>query len=199
VIAFRDVTVARKFAQQMIYAAEHDFLTDLPNRVLFNDRVNQAIASALRYGKLVAVLFLDLDEFKQINDSMGHSVGDKLLQSVAKRLVGCVRGSDTVSRQGGDEFVVLLSNVERSDEPAIIATRMLEALAEAHVIDHHELHVITSIGVAVYPDDGLDAATLLKNADTAMYQAKTNGGQSYQLFRPAIKALEQKLAGTTAV
>jgi len=129
VIAFRDVTVARKFAQQMIYAAEHDVLTDLPNRVLFNDRVNQAISSALRYGKLVAVLFLDLDEFKQINDSLGHSVGDKLLQSVAKRLVGCVRGSDTVSRQGGDEFVVLLSEVERSEEPAVIATRMLEALA----------------------------------------------------------------------
>jgi diguanylate cyclase (GGDEF)-like protein len=199
VIAFRDVTLARKFAQQMIYAAEHDFLTDLPNRVLFNDRVNQAIASAVRYGKLVAVLFLDLDEFKQINDSMGHLVGDKLLQSVARRLVGCVRGSDTVSRQGGDEFVVLLSEVERSEELVIIATRMLEALAQAHFIDQHELHVITSVGVAVYPDDGLDAETLIKNADTAMYQAKTNGGHSYQFFRSVPKALQPKLAGTTAV
>jgi diguanylate cyclase (GGDEF)-like protein len=199
VIAFRDVTVARKFAQQMMHAAEHDFLTDLPNRVFFNDRVNQAIALALRYGKLVAVLFLDLDEFKQINDSMGHSVGDKLLQSVAKRLVGCVRGSDTVSRQGGDEFVVLLSEVERLEETVIMATRMLEALGEAHFIDQHVLHVITSIGVAVYPDDGLDAATLITNADTAMYQAKTNGGQSYQFFRPMLKAIEPKLAGTTAV
>jgi hypothetical protein len=116
-----------------------------------------------------------------------HAVGDKLLQSVAKRLLGCVRGSDTVSRQAGDEFVVLVSEVARSNEPVIIATRMLEALAEAHFVDPHELHVVTSIGVAVYPEDGLDAATLIKNADTAMYQAKTNGGESYQFFRPVIK------------
>jgi diguanylate cyclase (GGDEF)-like protein/PAS domain S-box-containing protein len=199
VIAFRDVTVARKVAEQMTYAAEHDFLTGLPNRMLFNDRVGQAISLARRHGTLVAVLFLDLDGFKQINDSRGHGVGDKLLQSVAKRLLGCVRGSDTVSRQGGDEFVVLVSEVERSDEPVIIATRMLEALAEAHFIDQHELHVITSIGVAVYPEDGLDAATLIKNADIAMYQAKTNGGERYQFFRPVIETLEQKFPRTPAV
>jgi diguanylate cyclase (GGDEF)-like protein/PAS domain S-box-containing protein len=199
VIAFRDVTVARKVAEQMTYAAEHDFLTGLPNRMLFNDRVGQAISLARRHGTLVAVLFLDLDGFKQINDSRGHGVGDKLLQSVAKRLLGCVRGSDTVSRQAGDEFVVLVSEVERSDEPVIIATRMLEALAEAHFIDQHELHVITSIGVAVYPEDGLDAATLIKNADIAMYQAKTNGGERYQFFRPVIETLEQKFPRTPAV
>jgi diguanylate cyclase (GGDEF)-like protein/PAS domain S-box-containing protein len=186
VIAFRDVTVARKLAQHTTYAAEHDFLTDLPNRVLFNDRVNQAIASALRYGKLVAVLFLDLDGFKQINDSWGHEVGDKLLQSVANRLVGSVRGSDTVNRQGGDEFLALLSEVQNLDDAAIIATRMLAAVAETHFIDQHELHVTASIGVAICPDDGLDAATLIKNADTAMYRAKTSGAQSFQFFRPLI-------------
>ncbi len=194
VIAFRNVTAARKLAQQMTYAAEHDFLTGLPNRMLFNDRVNQAIASALRHGKLVAVLFLDLDEFKQVNDFMGHSVGDKLLQSVAGRLLGCVRASDTVSRQGGDEFVVLLSEVEHLDEAAIVATRMLAAVAEAHFFDRQELHVATSIGVAVYPDDGPDAATLIKNADTAMYNAKTNGSQGYEFFRPAMKALAPRFA-----
>jgi diguanylate cyclase (GGDEF)-like protein len=190
VIAFRDVTVARKLAQHMTYAAEHDFLTGLPNRMLFSDRVNQAIASALRYGKLAAVLFIDLDGFKEINDSWGHAVGDQLLQSVAKRLVGSVRGSDTVNRQGGDEFLALLSEVQQLDDAAIIATRMLAAVAETHFIDRHELHVTASIGVAVHPDDGLDAATLIKNADTAMYQAKTNGPQSYQFFRPAPTAIQ---------
>jgi len=192
VIAFRDATVARKFAQHMTYSAEHDFLTGLPNRMLFNDRLGQAIALARRYRKLVAVLFLDLDGFKQINDSWGHAVGDKLLQSVANRLVGCVRGSDTVSRQGGDEFVVLLSEVERSEKPAIIATRMLAAVSDACFVGQHNLHVTTSIGVAVYPDDGLDAETLIKNADTAMYRAKTGGPQTYQFFRPVITALNQK-------
>jgi diguanylate cyclase (GGDEF)-like protein/PAS domain S-box-containing protein len=192
VIAFRDATVARKFAEHMAYAAEHDFLTGLPNRMLFNNRVGQAIILAQRHRKLVAVLFLDLDGFKQINDSWGHAVGDKLLQSVAKRLVGCVRGSDTVSRQGGDEFVVLLSEVEHSEEPAIIATRMLAAVSEARFIDQHELHVTTSIGVAVHPDDGLDPATLIKNADTAMYRAKTNGPQSYQFFSPEPTAVRSE-------
>jgi diguanylate cyclase (GGDEF)-like protein/PAS domain S-box-containing protein len=192
VIAFRDATVARKFAEQMTYAAEHDFLTGLPNRMLFNDRVGQAIALAWRHRKLVAVLFLDLDGFKQINDSWGHAAGDKLLQSVASRLGDCVRGSDTVSRQGGDEFVVLLSEVEDSEEPAIIATRMLAAVSEARFVDQHGLHVTTSIGIAVYPDDGLDAATLIKNADTAMYQAKTKGHQSYQFFRPVPTAVRSE-------
>jgi diguanylate cyclase (GGDEF)-like protein len=127
-----------------------------------------------------------LDGFKHINDSLGHPTGDKLLQSIAKRLVGCVRGSDTVSRQGGDEFVVLLSEVEKAEDPAITARRMLEAVAEAHTINQHDLHVTTSIGVSVFPDDGLDAETLIKNADTAMYQAKETGRQSYQFFKPAM-------------
>jgi diguanylate cyclase (GGDEF)-like protein/PAS domain S-box-containing protein len=188
VIVFRDVSVARAMALQMSHSAEHDFLTGLPNRMLLNDRISQAIALAPRHMKHVSVLFLDLDGFKHINDSLGHPTGDKLLQSIAKRLVECVRGSDTVSRQGGDEFVVLLSEVELAEDAAITARRMLQAVAQPHSIDQHDLHVTTSIGVSVYPDDGLDAETLIKNADTAMYQAKENGRQSLQFFKPAMNA-----------
>ena len=154
--------------------------------MLLNDRVNRATSLAPRHKKSVAVLSLDLDGFKHINDSLGHSTGDKLLQSIAKRLVECVRHSDTLSRQGGDEFVVLLSETEQSEDAAITARGLLEAVAEAHSIDQHDLHVTTSIGVSVYPDDGLNAETLIKNADTAMYQSKENGRQSYQFFKPAM-------------
>src|SRR5580704_4493782 len=194
VIVFRDVSVAQAMALQMAHSAQHDFLTGLPNRMLLNDRVSQAIVLAHRHMKKVAVLFLDLDGFKHINDSLGHPIGDKLLQSVAKRLVDCGRSSDTVSRQGGDEFVVLLSEVEQSDDAAITARRMLQAVAEPHSIRQHELHVSTSIGVSIFPDDGLDAETLIKNADTAMYQAKENGHQSYQFFKPAmnVRAVERQ-------
>jgi len=187
VIVFRDVSVARAMAQQISHSAAHDYLTGLPNRMLLNDRIGHAIALAPRHRSKVAVLFLDLDGFKYINDSLGHPVGDKLLQSIAKRLVDCVRGSDTVSRQGGDEFVVLLSELQNMEDAAILARRILKAVAEAHSIDHHELHVTTSIGLSVFPDDGPDAETLIKNADTAMYQAKENGRQSYQFFKPAMK------------
>lgn len=194
VIVFRDVSAARSMALEMTHLAQHDFLTGLPNRVFLNDRVTQAIALAPRHMKKVAVLFLDLDGFKHINDSLGHPIGDRLLQSVAKRLVDCVRGTDTVSRQGGDEFVVLLSEMEASEDAAIGARRMLQAVAEAHSVDHHDLHVTTSIGVSVFPDDGLDAETLIKNADTAMYQAKENGRQSYQFFKPSmnVRAVERQ-------
>ncbi|HEY4742609.1 MAG TPA: EAL domain-containing protein [Candidatus Acidoferrales bacterium] len=194
VIVFRDVSVARAMAQQLAHSAEHDFLTGLPNRMLLNDRVTQAITLAPRHLKKVAVLFMDLDGFKHINDSLGHPIGDQLLQSIAKRLVDCVRGSDTVSRQGGDEFVVLLSEVAQSEDAAISAVRLLQAVAEAHSIGAHDLHVTTSIGVSVYPDDGLDAETLIKNADTAMYQAKENGRQSYQFFKPSmnVRAVERQ-------
>jgi diguanylate cyclase (GGDEF)-like protein/PAS domain S-box-containing protein len=194
VIVLRDVSAARAAAQQMAYYAQHDFLTGLPNRMLLNDRVGQAIISAPRHKKQVAVLFLDLDGFKHINDSLGHAVGDRILQSVAQRLVGCVRESDTVSRQGGDEFVVLLSEVEHAEDVAIAATRMLQAVAAPHSIDQHDLQVNSSIGVSIYPDDGPDAETLIKNADTAMYQAKENGRQSYQFFKPAmnVRAVERQ-------
>src|SRR5271154_4523001 len=162
VVVFRDVSVARAMALEMTHSAQHDFLTGMPNRMLLNDRVSQAIAWAQRHSKKVAILFLDLDGFKHINDSLGHPTGDKLLQSIAKRLVDCVRGSDTVSRQGGDEFVVLLNEVGQDEDAAITARRMLQTVAEAHSIDQHDLHVTTSIGVSVFPHDGPGAGTPIK-------------------------------------
>ncbi len=193
VIVFRDGSVGRAMAQRMAHAAEHDFLTGLPNRMLLNDRVDRAIGLSGRHTTRVAMLFLDLDGFKHINDSLGHSTGDKLLQSVARRLVECVRDSDTVSRQGGDEFVVLLSEMQQWEDAALTAKRMLLAVAKGHSIDQHDLHLTTSIGISVYPDDGLDAETLIKNADTAMYQAKENGRSRYQFFEPAmnVRAVER--------
>jgi diguanylate cyclase (GGDEF)-like protein len=162
--------------------------------MLLNDRISQAIALAARHSKKVAVLFLDLDGFKHINDSLGHPIGDKLLQSIAKRLVDCVRGSDTVSRQGGDEFVVLLSELEHAGDAVITAKKMLRKVAEVHSVGQHDLHATTSIGLSIYPDDGLNAETLIKNADTAMYQAKENGRQGYQFFKAAmnVRAVERQ-------
>lgn len=188
VVVIRDVSAARAMALQIAHLAEHDFLTGLPNRMLVNDRVNQAVALAQRHEKKVAVLFLDLDGFKHINDSLGHSIGDRLLKSIAGRLVDCVRSGDTVSRQGGDEFVVLLSEVEHAEAAAITARKMMDAISAPHAIEPHDLHVTASIGLSIYPGDGLDAETLIKNADTAMYQAKENGRQSYQFFKPAMNA-----------
>jgi diguanylate cyclase (GGDEF)-like protein len=194
VVVIRDVSASRAMALQMTHLAEHDPLTGLPNRLLLNDRVKQAIALAPRHKKQVALLFLDLDGFKHINDSLGHSIGDKLLQSTGERLVKCVRATDTVSRQGGDEFVVLLSEVEHPEDAAITARRIIQAVAEPQSIDQHDLHVTTSIGLSLYPDDGLNAETLVKNADTAMYQAKENGRQSYQFFKVDmnVKAVERQ-------
>jgi diguanylate cyclase (GGDEF)-like protein/PAS domain S-box-containing protein len=194
VIVFRDMGSTRTMALQMAHSAHHDFLTGLPNRKLLSDRVRQAIAAAPRHMKKVAVLFLDLDGFKHINDSLGHPIGDRLLQSIAKRLVDSVRGSDTVSRQGGDEFVVLLSEVEGLDSVTTTVRRLLQVGAEPHSIDQHDLHVTTCVGVSIYPEDGLDPETLIKNADTAMYQAKENGRQSYQFFKPAmnVRAVERQ-------
>jgi diguanylate cyclase (GGDEF)-like protein/PAS domain S-box-containing protein len=194
VIVFRDVSAARAMTLQLAHSAQHDVLTGLPNRALLNDRVSQAIILASRHEKKVAVLSLDLDGFKHINDSLGHLTGDKLLQSVSKRLCDCVRSSDTVSRQGGDEFVVLLSEMEHSEGAAATASRLLHVVAEAHTINQQDLHVTTSIGICVYPGDGLDAETLIKNADTAMYQAKENGRQSYQFFKSSMneRAVERQ-------
>jgi diguanylate cyclase (GGDEF)-like protein/PAS domain S-box-containing protein len=194
VIVFRDVSAARATALQIAHSAQHDFLTGLPNRMLLNDRIDQAIILARRSKLQVAVLFLDLDGFKHINDSLGHPIGDKLLKSIAVRLVKCVRTTDTVSRQGGDEFVVLLSAVNRPNSAAVTATKILEAIAKPHSIDQHELHVTASIGVSAYPDDGLNAETLIKNADTAMYQMKENGRQGFRFFTPAMneRAVERQ-------
>jgi diguanylate cyclase (GGDEF)-like protein/PAS domain S-box-containing protein len=184
VLVFRDVTAARALAAQITKLAERDSLTGLPNRLLLNDRIGQAIARCPRDGGQIAVLFMDLDDFKHINDSLGHSVGDRLLQSVANRLTECVRAPDTVSRQGGDEFTAVLRVMGHPEDAGIAANRILEAIAEIHSIDGHDLHITASIGVSIYPDDGLDAETLIKNADTAMYQAKEGGRHSYRFFEP---------------
>jgi diguanylate cyclase (GGDEF)-like protein/PAS domain S-box-containing protein len=194
VIVFRDVSAARALTLELAHSAAHDVLTGLPNRALLNDRVNQAILLAPRHTKKIAVLFLDLDGFKHVNDSLGHLTGDKLLQSIAKRLRICVRDSDTVSRQGGDEFVVLLSEMEHPEDAAVAARRMLQAVAAPHLITQQDLHVTASIGISVYPDDGLDAETLIKNADTAMYEVKGNGRQSFQFFKSSMneRAVERQ-------
>jgi diguanylate cyclase (GGDEF)-like protein len=187
VIVFRDVSAQRAITEQLSHRANHDALTGLPNRLLLGDRIDQAIRLAPRHGKKVAVLFMDLDGFKTINDTLGHPAGDLLLKSVARRLVGCVRGSDTVCRQGGDEFVVLLSEVGRAEDAALSARRILETIGAPHLIEGNLTHVSASIGVGVYPDDGADSQALLKAADTAMYQAKANGRQRYQFFEPSMK------------
>lgn len=182
VIVLRDITQTQELARQMAYLAQHDFLTNLPNRMLLNDRLTQAIGLARRCGAQLAVLFLDLDHFKHINDSLGHGIGDRLLQSVARRLTACVRSSDTVSRNGGDEFVILLAEIERAEDAAISAEKIIAALTEPHQIAGHDLLVSTSIGVSVYPCDGQDAETLIKNADLAMYHAKDSGRNNVQFF-----------------
>jgi len=182
VMVFHDVSAARALASKMSHLAQHDSLTDLPNRILLKDRLTQAIATACRRRHELAVLFLDLDRFKHINDSLGHAVGDRVLQSVAQRLRTCVRASDTVSRQGGDEFVILLSHLTHAQDAAVSASKILVALATPHRIDQHELHLTASIGIVTYPDNGTDAETLMKHADFAMYQAKDAGRNNYQFF-----------------
>jgi diguanylate cyclase (GGDEF)-like protein/PAS domain S-box-containing protein len=188
VIIFRDVSMARKLVEETIHASQHDFLTGLPNRLLLEDRLGQAIALAERHLGEVAVLYMDLDGFKHINDSLGHLVGDKLLQSIAERLREQIRTPDTVSRQGGDEFVMLLQDVQTQKDAEVVAKRILEAVTAVHTIGEHQLSVTASIGVSLYPEDGLDAETLMKNADTAMYQAKASGRRCFKFFKPAMNA-----------
>lgn len=174
---------------EMTHLAQHDALTGLPNRILLNDRLAQAIALARRQSKQFALMFLDLDRFKDINDSLGHAVGDQLLQSVAKRLVAEVRSSDTVCRQGGDEFVILLADIEHAKDAAISAQKILATLTVPHRINQHELHISVSIGISIYPDDGADAEILIKNADTAMYHAKEDGRNNYRFFEPGMSIM----------
>ena len=183
VIVFRDVSATRALEKELTNSAQHDFLTGLPNRMLLNDRIGQALALAHRQRGHAAVLFLDLDGFKEVNDSLGHAVGDKLLQSVAKRLLECVRSPDTVVRQGGDEFIVLLQELNHPQDVVFTVARLLKTVADVHFIDSHEIHITTSIGVSIYPSDGQDGETLIRNADIAMYYAKKNGSQSYRFFR----------------
>jgi len=183
VMVFHDVSVARAMALQMSHLAQHDCLTDLPNRILLKVLLTHAIALARRHDYRLAVLFLDLDRFKNINDAMGHIVGDRLLKLVAERLVVCLRGSDRVSREGADEFVVMLSDIKSVDHAAQVAKKILSELMVPYRIDHHDLDVTASIGISIYPDDCEDAEALLKAADTAMSAAKKQGRNNYQFFR----------------
>jgi diguanylate cyclase (GGDEF)-like protein len=174
--------VAQAATVEMAYMAQHDFLTGLPNRLVLADRLAQAIALAHRHQRKGALMFLDLDRFKQINDSLGHHVGDQLLRSTALRLQSCVRMTDTVSRQGGDEFVVLLPEVDSQAAAIVTAEKLLKQMAEPHLIGDQRVHVSLSIGICLFPDDATDAETVMKNADTAMYQAKTCGRNNCQVF-----------------
>ncbi len=180
-----DIT-ERKLAEERIeFRAYHDSLTGLPNRMSLKDRLHLALAQARRSGRGFAVVWLDLDDFKKINDTLGHVVGDRILQEVAVRLRDCVREEDAVARLGGDEFLLLLVSVRHKEQAARVAKKILGRMGEPFRVDGHELHVTTSAGIALYPQDGKDAGTLLKNADGAMYRAKELGRNAYQLYDPA--------------
>jgi diguanylate cyclase (GGDEF)-like protein/PAS domain S-box-containing protein len=194
VIVFHDVSAARAMTLEMTRAAQHDALTGLPNRMLLSDRISQAIAAARRHRCRLAVVFVDLDRFKNVNDSLGHPIGDKLLQSVSKRLLAGVRNSDTVSRQGGDEFVVLLAEITSPGSAGTTAEKLLQSLSAPHSVEGHELHIDGSIGVSIFPEDGQDAGMLIKNADIAMYHAKEKGRNNVQFFKTEMntKAVERQ-------
>src|SRR5688572_2246724 len=180
-----DITDRKHAQEQMEYQAYHDSLTHLPNRLLFRDRITVALAHARRNGRASAVMFLDLDQFKLVNDTLGHTVGDRLLQVIGARLVTCVRAEDTVARMGGDEFTILLVDLHDRRGAVAVAQKVLEAVRHPVLVDEHELYVTTSVGIAIFPDDGADAESLLKNADRAMYRAKELGRDNFQFSTPA--------------
>lgn len=186
VINCRDISERKRAEDTIRFLAHHDALTGLPNRELFKDRLALAIRNAHRKHQQIAVMFLDLDEFKDVNDTVGHAEGDRLLQFVANRLSGFVRDADTLARLGGDEFTILLSELEDLQEASMIADRILEGLRRPWLVDGHEFHVTASMGLTIFPSDGADPETLLRNADTAMYRAKRAGKNKYQLYTPAM-------------
>jgi|GEM_PF-453299 len=179
---FSDISSIKEAQDRLEYTAHHDALTGLPNRLLFRDRLEQALGMARRTGAGVALLFVDLDRFKLINDTLGHEAGDQLLQEVSRRLVGCMREEDTVARMGGDEFVVIQKGVGHPDDAALLATRMLAEISRPLSLAGREIVVSLSIGISLYPQDGSDASALLKNADAAMYRAKDKGRNCYQYY-----------------
>ncbi|MBD1923983.1 PAS domain S-box protein [Microcoleus sp. FACHB-831] len=191
--AVEDIT-SRKAAEAMIqYQAFHDLLTGLPNRTLFNERVFTALTSARSSNSSLAVMFLDLDRFKIINDTLGHAIGDQLLQGVSERLKYCLREGDTFARWGGDEFTLLLPQINDAEDAAKIAQRILEALKPAFNLEGHELYISSSIGIALYPQDGGDVQTLLRNADAALYRAKEHGRNNYRFYLPSMNSQASEL------
>lgn len=186
VFSFRDISDQKRLEEQLLYQATHDSLTNLPNRILFYDRMHQAIAYAKRYNLYMGVLFFDLDNFKQVNDSLGHRAGDLLLRSVAKRLISCVRECDTVTRIGGDEFVVVLGSQTSEEDFVSRANEMLETFVKPFKFENQSLKISASIGISIYPRDGEDIETLLKNADIALYYAKEKGRNNYQFYLPEL-------------
>jgi diguanylate cyclase (GGDEF)-like protein/PAS domain S-box-containing protein len=183
------VVLQRRWTEDMIrYQAFHDLLTGLPNRILFGDRLLQALTQAQLHQSMIAVMFLDLDRFKTINDTLGHAIGDQLLQNSAQRLISCIRESDIVARWGGDEFTLLLPQVTCAEDAAQIAQRILEVMQPAFNLEGYELHITSSIGIALSPQDGTDAQSLLKNADAALYRAKDQGRNNYQFYNAAISS-----------
>jgi diguanylate cyclase (GGDEF)-like protein/PAS domain S-box-containing protein len=190
-----DITDRKLAEQRIAHMAHHDALTGLPNRVLLRDRIQQAVAQAHRNGSQAAVLFLDLDRFKTINDSLGHQLGDRLLQSVASRILVCVREGDTVARVGGDEFVIVIPAIAQSSDASAVAAKILDVLGTAFHLHGNELHANASIGISLYPADGADAETLMRHADTAMYHAKDSGRANYQFFTQHMNlAAQQRLS-----
>lgn len=188
VVILSDITAMLTHQKQLEYLANHDHLTSLPNRTLFNDRFEHALQNARRRGNRVIMMFLDLDNFKIVNDSLGHPTGDILLQRVAERIRACVRESDTVARVGGDEFSVILENLDDIEFAEKIAQDVIDAVTEPVIIQNRQMQVTTSIGVSIYPDNGTDADKLVKCADQALYHAKKAGRNTYQFFNPEIQS-----------
>ncbi len=184
VFSFRDVTRRKQMEEQLFLQATCDPLTGLPNRILLRDRINQEIKHAKRQHSKVAVLFFDLDRFKLINDSLGHNIGDLLLQEASQRLKKCIREEDTLARWGGDEFIIVLRNIDFREQIIPLITQCQEILAESFYIDHHSITMTSSVGVSFYPMDGKSTTVLLKNADAAMYTAKADGRNNYRFYTP---------------
>ncbi|MEW8506335.1 MAG: EAL domain-containing protein [Candidatus Thiodiazotropha sp.] len=187
VAVFSDISKHKENEEQIRYQANYDALTGLPNRSLFSDRLEQAIGSALREKWMLAILFVDLDQFKIVNDTFGHVMGDELLQLVAERIGDCVRESDTVARFGGDEFVILLQDVTETDAVANIATKVIESITKVFTLYERDIYIGASVGITIYPDDAVNADSLLRNADMAMYQAKERGRNNYQFFTASMQ------------